>query len=324
MPGHPPIDREIAAALTAPELPPASLRPGDIPAGRERSDANAPTAEQLTRNGAITVTERTLAGPQDNPEITALILAPTAGTAGPASSPPAILFIHGGGMIMGTRRNIDASMLDAVELGFVVVSPEYRLAPENPYPAAIDDCYASWIWLTRHAADLGGDPDRLWIAGSSAGGGLAAGTTLLIRDRHDPMPSRQLLFCPMLDDREITVSSQELAGEGRWDRIANRTGWSAYLGERRGGDDVPVYAAPARATDLTGLPPTFIDVGDVETFRDEDTDYGVRLSRAGVPVELHVWPGGVHGFTGLAPEAALSVAAMAARRDYLRRGMIER
>jgi acetyl esterase/lipase len=325
VPGHPPIDPEIAAVLSAPGMPPASLFPEGIPAGRERSDTTALSPEQMTRGGAISVTERTLAGPADNPQIAALVLTPAAEPGAPARpAGPGILFVHGGGMIMGSRRNLDQTVLDAVELGYTVVSPEYRLAPEHPYPAALEDCYAAWCWVAENAAELGIEPSRLAIAGSSAGGGLAAGVTLLARDRRGPLPARQMLLCPMLDDREITASSTELEGEGRWDRVANRTGWSAYLGDRRGGDDVPVYAAPARAIDLAGLPPTFIDVGDVETFRDEDIVYAIRLSGAGVPVELHVWPGGVHGFTGIAPEAALSRAALAARRDFLRRSMIDR
>lgn len=340
MPGHPPIDPEIAAALTAPDLPTPSMHPQDIPARRAAAVIDR---ERLGRGGAITLTERSIDGPADNPRLAALVLSPSDAETGPAaitagpdgastvhadgpdgvSARQGIVYIHGGGMVVGSRFDVDDAMLDAVLAGYVVISPEYRLAPEHPYPAAIEDCYAAWCWVHAHAAEFGIDPESLAIAGTSAGGGLAAGTTLLVRDRGAPLPARQILYCPMLDDREITASSQELQGEGRWDRIANRTGWSAYLGERRGGDDVPVYAAPARATDLAGLPPTFIDVGDVETFRDEDIGYAARLSRAGVPVELHVWPGGVHGFTGLAPSAALSRVALAARAAYLQRYQIQ-
>lgn len=317
MPTHPPIDPAIAAALAAADLPPASLRPQDI---ATRRAAAVIDRDHLSRGGAIALTERVIADPAGNREIAVLILAPGPGASRPAGG-TGIVFVHGGGMILGSRFDIDESMLDAVEMGCTVIAPEYRLAPEHPYPAAVEDCYAAWCWTAGNAAELGIEPGALSIAGSSAGGGLAAGTTLLARDRGGPMPRHQLLFCPMLDDREITASSRELVGEGRWDRVANRTGWSAYLGDRRGGDDVPVYAAPARATDLTGLPPTFIDVGDVETFRDEDIDYAARLSRAGVPVELHVWPGGVHGFANLAPEAAISRGARAARRGYLQRAL---
>jgi acetyl esterase/lipase len=319
MPSHPPIDPEIAAGLTAPGISAPSLYPREIAARRA---AVVFDREILTRGGAITVTDLVAEGPADNERIAVLVLrSATASNDGPA---PGMLYIHGGGMMMGNRSSIDPTILDAVLLGYTVISPEYRLAPEHPYPAAIEDCFATWCWMHDHAAELGIDPDYVLIAGSSAGGGLAAGSTLLIRDRQAPLPARQILFCPMLDDREVTASSTELDGEALWDRNANRTGWSAYLGERVGGDDVPIYAAPARATDLSGLPPAFLDVGDVETFRDEDIDYAARLSRAGVPVELHVWPGGVHGFTNVAPQAALSRMAMAARVDYMRRALTSR
>jgi acetyl esterase/lipase len=314
---HPPIDPEIATALTAPGISSPSLYPEDIVARRE---AVVFDKDLLARGGAITLTDLIASGPSDNPEIPVVVLRTAAAT----SAQPGILWIHGGGMIMGTHYGVDQTILDAVLMGYTVISPGYRLAPEHPYPAAIEDCFAVWQWMLGHAAELGVDATSVLVAGASAGGGLAAGTSLLIRDRKAPLPDRQILYCPMLDDREITDSSTELDGEALWDRNANRTGWSAYLGDRRGGDDVPVYAAPARATDLAGLPPAFVDVGAVETFRDEDIDYAARLSRAGVPVELHVWPGGVHGFTTIAPTAALSRMAVATRVDYLQRYLTTR
>jgi len=317
MSSHPPIDPEIAEALTGPDVSSPSLYPQEILARRGSGEVDR---DALTRGGAITLTDMVAEGPTDNPEVPILVLRAD-GTTAPQ---PGVVWIHGGGMIMGSHYGIDQTLLDAVLLGYTVVSVGYRLAPEYPYPAAVEDCYAAWCWVHRRAAELGIDPEQLLIAGASAGGGLAAGTTLLIRDRKAPLPSRQILFCPMLDDREITASATELDGEALWDRNANRTGWSAYLGESRGSEDVPIYAAPARATDLSGLPPTFIDVGDVETFRDEDIDYAARLSRNQVPVELHVWPGGVHGFTSVAPQAALSRAAITARLGYLQRALATR
>jgi acetyl esterase/lipase len=142
---------------------------------------------------------------------------------------------------------------------------------------------------------------------------------LLARDRGGPRLLGQVLMCPMLDDRFVTPSSRELDGEGIWDATSNTTGWDALLGERRGGSDVSIYAAPARATDLTGLPTSFVDVGSVETFRDEDIDYAARLLQAGVQCELHVWPGGFHGFDGMAPQASLSQTASATRAAWVRR-----
>ena len=157
------------------------------------------------------------------------------------------------------------------------------------------------------------------IAGASAGGGLAAAVTLLARDRGGPALIGQLLMCPMLDDRNDTVSARQMAGLGVWDSTSNETGWTALLGDARGGPDVSPYGAPARATDLSGLPPTFIDVGSAETFRDEDVTYASRIWQAGGVAELHVWPGGYHGYFLFAPHAQVSQETLAARVQWLRR-----
>ena len=315
---HPPFDPELAAVLAA--MPAEMFGPiviEQIPARREiiRAQLAVPD-EALTRGGAIEVEERQVPGPPGDPDISLLILRP-ANRTGPAVG---LYNIHGGGMIMGDNRTGIDGLLDWVEeFGLVVVSVEYRLAPEHPHPAPVEDCYAGLVWTAEHAEELGFDPARIIVAGGSAGGGLAAGTTLLARDRGGPALTHQILMCPMLDDRATTPSSQELDGEGVWDRNANVAGWTALLGEARGGADVSPYAAPARAVNLEGLPPTYIDVGSVETFRDEAIDYAVRLSRAGVSVELHMWAGGFHGFEGFAPQAALSQASTAARLSYVRR-----
>ncbi|MGW7794313.1 alpha/beta hydrolase fold domain-containing protein, partial [Streptomyces tricolor] len=183
--------------------------------------------------------------------------------------------------------------------------------------------YAGLLWTAEHAREIGGDPDRIVVAGASAGGGLTAALTLLARDRRGPRPLGQLLMGPMLDDRNDTVSSRQMAGLGVWDRSANETAWTALLGDRRGGPGVSPYAAPARAADLCGLPPAFLDVGSAETFRDEVVGYASRIWQAGGVAELHVWPGGCHGFDALAPEAALSRTARAARVAWLRRLLAE-
>jgi acetyl esterase/lipase len=223
-------------------------------------------------------------------------------------------------MVIGVPEIDDALMIGyAEQLGAVVVSVDYRLAPEHPYPAPVEDCYAGLVWTAKAAGELGIDPARIAVGGASAGGGLAAATVLLARDRGGPDVAFQLLVCPMLDDRNITPSSHEFAEAIVWDRAANIFGWTALLGDRIGTDDVPPYAAPARATDLSGLPPAFIDVGELEVFRDEDIDYALRLSQAGVSTEFHLYPGAFHGFDGMVPDAELSKRAKAARLAALKR-----
>jgi acetyl esterase/lipase len=316
MPKHPPLDPELAVVLAAvhEQLSP-TITAQDIEGLRAGMFA-ADASEDLTRGGTVDVQNLTIPGTPDGPEIPLLVLRPV----GLAPGAPVFYYMHGGGMILGDCRSGVATVVDwAVDNGAVVVSVDYRLAPEHPDPAPIEDCYAGLLWTHEHAAEIGGDSERVIVSGTSAGGGLAAGVALLARDRGGPRLLAQVLMCPMLDDRCITSSSGELDGEGIWDATSNITGWHALLGERRGGDDVSSYAAPARATDFTGLPTTFIDVGSVETFRDEDIDYATRLLQAGVQCELHVWPGGFHGFDGMAPHASLSQTASATRAAWIRR-----
>jgi acetyl esterase/lipase len=320
---HPPIDPELAAVLaTMPEAMRQPLTMDNIVVKRqELLERTSPDDDTLRRGGAVELEERQIPGPAGAPGLTALILRPPGAQGRPK---PGVYYIHGGGMVMGDRRTGTAEMAAWVEqAGVTVVSVEYRLAPEYPHPAPLDDCYAGLCWMAEHAGELGTDPGRLIITGRSAGGGLAAGVALMARDRGGPVLSHQILVCPMLDDRAITPSSHELDREGVWDQNSNLTGWTALLGDARGGPDVPAYAAPAREQDLTGLPPTFIDVGSVETFRDEDIDYAARLSRAGVPVEMHLWPGGFHSFDHTAPQAALSRISLATRLAYLRRAIAD-
>jgi acetyl esterase/lipase len=196
------------------------------------------------------------------------------------------------------------------------VTVEYRLAPEFPDPYPVEDSYAALVWIAEHAADLG-DQDRILIVGASAGAGVAAGTALLARDRSGPRLTGQLLIGPMIDDRDRTVSTTQYEGMPPWDRNSNRMGWTALLGDRRGTDDVSIYAAPSRAVDLSGLPPAFIDCGSAEVFRDEDVAYASALWAAGVQAELHVWAGGIHGFDFVTPDAAISRAARAARDGWV-------
>lgn len=319
-PTRPPFDPELAPLppMIRDVIPPFSAE--TLQATRTMFADGMPGMEpvDLTAGGAVRVEERQVPGPEGEPDVTVLILSPTEGEGLRAG----VYHTHGGGMVVGDRRTGVDFFLPYVAEGLaVVVSVEYRLAPENPDPAPIEDCYAGLLWTAKNAAELGIDPDRILIAGASAGGGLAAGTALLARDRGLPRLSHQLLICPMLDDRFKTHSSQMLDGEGVWDRNDNLYGWTALLGERRGGPDVSPYAAPARAEDLAGLPRTYIDVGSVETFRDEALTYAGRLCEAGVLVDLHLWGGGFHGFDALGPHAAVSRATVAARDEFIRRAL---
>jgi acetyl esterase/lipase len=218
---------------------------------------------------------------------------------------PGLYSIHGGGMVMDDRF-ADLPRLVALieEFGFVCATVEYRLAPEHPHPAPLEDCYAGLVWFAETFAS-----GKLIVGGGSAGGGLSAGVALLARDRGGPALAGQLLLCPMLDDRTSTDLPDLV-----WTREANDFGWRSLLN----GQTSP-YAAPARMTDLRGLPPAFVEVGGAELFRDEDVDYAQRLARAGVPTELHVWAGAHHGFDRFAPEAEVTRAALAARSSWLRR-----
>jgi acetyl esterase/lipase len=193
---------------------------------------------------------------------------------------------------------------------------DYRVAPEHPDPTPVQDCYAALQWLGEHADSLGVDPGRIGVAGDSAGGGLTAGVALMARDRGGPSIALQMLVYPMLDDRTIEPDPQLPPEWLVWTYDDNVTGWSALLGDRRGGPDVSPYAAPARADDLAGLPPTYLDTGDLDVFRAEDVAYARRLAAAGVPTEVHVYPGCPHGFDAVAPQSSPSRRAM---QDRIRR-----
>jgi acetyl esterase/lipase len=314
----PPFDPELAAALAViHEAVELDLTLDRIPELRRPNPLfTPPSDEDLSQDGAFEITERAVPGPAGAPDIALLVARPT-GVTGPT---PLLYNIHGGGMVMGDNRTGLPLVIDwAAKLQAAVVSVEYRLAPETPHPGPVEDCYAGLVWTADHAAELNVDPDRIVVAGGSAGGGLAAAVALLARDRGGPALAGQFLMCPMLDDRNDTPSATQLAGLGIWDRSNNEVGWTALLGAARGGPDVSPYAAPARATDLSGLPPAFIDVGSAETFRDEAVEYASRIWQAGGVAELHVWPGGFHGFQVMAPQAAVSRDAAAAQWNWLRR-----
>lgn len=240
--------------------------------------------------------------------------------AGATAQAPCIYWLHGGGMVMGDRfANLDIPLDWLERYGAVVVTIDYRLAPEVSGRTLVEDCYQGLLWIAAHAVELGIDAQRILVAGASAGGGLAAGTTLMARDLKGPQIAAQILICPMLDHRNATVSSHQYAGDpGVWTREKNSFAWQSVLGGQSG-PEVSSYVSPALATDLSGLPATYIDAGSAEVFRDEDVAYAGGIWAAGGQAELHVWAGGFHGFDAMFPDAHVSAAARAARSDWLGR-----
>ena len=285
---------------------------GDVEASRTFVEQIVRASLDSADVSGLRIEDRMVPGPVQAPEVRVRVYAPCA-----ASAPTGgVVYIHGGGFAVGSvdMEHAEAAHL-ARELGATLVSVEYRLAPEHPFPAALDDCYAALQWVHDHAGELGVLPSRIGIGGSSAGGNLAAGLALLARDRGELEIALQALIYPMLDDRMITTSSGWEVPI--WPPASNDFGWSAYLSGRRGADDVPIHAAPARAEDLSGLPPTFICVGALDGFLDEDVDYANRLLRAGVPTELHVYPGAPHGFDLLMPDSEVATRCRRHQDEWL-------
>ncbi|MFI9361507.1 alpha/beta hydrolase [Kitasatospora sp. NPDC053057] len=295
------------------------LTPEGLTAWQERDAAARPrpALDQLRDGGRFEVAELRVPRADGEGEVTLVSGRPT----GVGGSLPVLYYLHGGGMVTGNAWSVLPRLLRswALPLGLAVVSVEYGLAPRTRFPGAVEDCYAGLAWVAEHADAMGVDVRRLVIGGKSAGGGLAAALALLVRDRGGPAPVGQLLLSPMLDDRGETFSSHQMAGHDTWDRASNATAWQAVLGDRYGAADLSPYAAPARATDLSGLPAAYVEVGSAETFRDEAVAYADAIWRAGGEAELHVWPGACHGFDTLAPHAAVSQDAHDARTRWLRR-----
>ena len=225
----------------------------------------------------------------------------------------AVYYVHGGGMILSNVSIYDRPVARYVSAtGVPFLSVEYRYAPEYPHPTPVEDCYTGLCWLVEHAAELGVDPQRIAVMGDSGGGGVAAGLAILTRDRPGPKLANQILIYPMLDDRNI-APDPNLVPFMTWSYDDNVTGWDALLGAARGTAHASAYAAAARVVDPSGLPPTYIDVGELDIFRDEDIAYAQRLHAAGVSTELHVHPGVPHGWEVFAPDIAVSVRAYADR-----------
>lgn len=284
------IDPELLPLIEA--LPAVTLTSAELGATRAMMDGIAATFVRPPPPG-VEVRELAITAPSGAHELRLTIAKPTAGDV----LRPGILHIHGGGYVMGAPGTEMTIAAYAAQLGAVAVAVDYRLAPETPHPGPIEDCYAALQWLKAEATNLGVDVNRIAVTGESAGGGLAAALALLARDRGEIAVAFLHLVFPMLDDRTaVATDLSPVFGEFVWTRDANRFGWSALLGGEPGEMGVSPYAAAARADDVAGLPPTFIACGALDLFLEENLNFALRLMRAGVPTELHVYPGAPHGF----------------------------
>ena len=314
---HNRIDPELAEALAAVPKPNGRIFDlGNLEGTRELIRQMAAQGEPAAAaNTAVLVKEHEASRPGYAP-VPLRVFRPT----NVRGALPAMLWFHGGGQVLGFAAQEDAYLKRiAGEVGCMVISVDYRLAPEARAPAAAQDGFAAWRWLCREAKALGADPERLAIAGASGGGGIAAATALMIRDEGAPMPLFQSLNYPMIDDRNETPSAREISGLGVWDRENNLAAWKLILGDAVGSTHVSPYAAPARAAAVDGLPPTCIIVGELDVFRDEDVSYATRLLQSGIATELHVFPGAYHAWDLFAPDAGLTAAFFQTWFGYLQR-----
>ena len=310
------IDPELAAVLDL--LPKMDLVD---PVAARRAFEEILVAIRIDIPGVETldIEDRTVPGWEGDPDVPVRVYRPVGASA--TARVPGILMIHGGGFVIGSVEAEHAgAALTAIGTGAVVVSVDYRLAPEHPYPAGLHDCYVALRYLHAEADALGVDPERVALIGASAGGGLAASTALLARDRGGPAVCFQLLQIPELDDRLQTPSMQTFVDSPMWNRPLAVQSWQAYLGPLYGSDDVPAYAAPARAEDLSGLPPAYISTAENDPLRDEGITYAQRLLQAGVSVELHQFPGTFHG-SALVTAAAVSKRAQRESALVLRQAL---
>jgi acetyl esterase len=307
------FDPELAAVV--PLLPQFDIN--DLPAARAAMSELRGQLPPPDTTG-VQVEQRLIPGPQGAPEVPVRIFRPDR-----VAAPAALLDVHGGGFILGDAEMNDPSNIEvARELGVVVVSVDYRLAPDTPYPGPVEDVYAALVWLAGNAAEFGVDPAQIAIRGQSAGGGLSAGAALLARDRGGPALAFQFLAIPELDDRLQTPSMTRFVDTPLWNRPRAVVSWDSYLGKGVPGTaDVPIYAAPARATDLSGLPPTYVSVMHFDPLRDEGIAYALALLAADVPVELHLFPGTFHG-SSLATHAGIVQREQAEAMAVLRRALV--
>ena len=286
----------------------------DIPAARVGMAAMREQLPPFETPESITIRKRMAPGPPGDPDVEVAVFTPKT----LAPNAPGMYWIHGGGFVLlDVDSDLEIPAQFAAELGAVVVSVEYRLAPEHPFPAPVEDCYAGLVWMASHAAELGFDPRRLAVGGLSAGGGLAAAVALMARDRGGPPLCFQLLDIPEVDDRLATPSVQQFTDTPMWNHRNAILSWEAYLGPNRG--EVSPYAAPARASDLAGLPPAYVVTCEFDPLRDEGIEYAQRLMQAGVPVELQHYPGTFHGASGAGAGTAIAGRMVADRLAALGR-----
>lgn len=308
------IDPELSVWL--PMIPEGNF--ADVASTRANMSEMVAQRPRYQPKNPVDVRALRIPGPDGAPEVAVRVYTP-AEQPGPLG---ALVYIHGGGFAIGDLDTAEMSALHiADEVGVVVVAMDYRLAPEHPFPAGLEDCYAALEWTAKNATELGVDPARIGVGGDSAGGGLAAATALLARDRGGPALAFQLLNIPELDDRLDTPSMRAYTDTPMWNRPNAILSWDYYLGEgKRGTDGVSPYAAPARATDLSGLPTAFVAVCEFDPLRDEGLDYAQRLVQAGVATELHLYPGTFHG-SGFVTEAAVTLRMKRDLIDALRRAL---
>jgi len=305
------VDPELRPALA--DSRPLTLTQDALVTLRQQRQQAALENVQTFRDIGLTVEEQVISS-SDHPPVRVCVLAPAA----PGTQRMGILHIHGGGHLFGSpEQSLSLTSATVLQHDCVIVSVDYRLAPETVFPGSLEDCYAALVWMQEQASTLGIHPDHIGLMGDSAGAGLAASLALLARDRGGPPLAFQNLMFPMLDDRTVTETDPNpVTGEFIWTREYNHFGWRSLLGREPGAENISSYAAPARATDLHGLPSTWLGVGTLDLFLDENMRFARQLMRAGVAVEMAIWPGAYHGFSS-DPQARVAQRAREQRQAWI-------